>query len=170
MNVSIFWYVFVEMRSFRRAIATSHLFNVITQRRESKQTHAYTYWIILQTNYTKLIKRFNGFWSESMVHSLLLYKVERLLNISGLKTKLGLARDYIRCVREVHFKGDNSIQYIDNSKFISFHFPFEFMEILHFVVLKRESFFLSESRVLHAFSCVFQRLNFQHLVMIHIFT
>lgn len=109
MNVSIlFWYVFVEMRSFRRAIATSHLFNVITQRRESKQTHAYTYWIILQTNYTKLIKRFNGFWSESMVHSLLLYKVERLLNISGLKTKLGLARDYIRCVREVHFKGDNS--------------------------------------------------------------
>lgn len=127
------------MRSFRRAIATSHLFNVITHG-EWANRHAYTYWIILQTNYTKLIKRFNGFWSESMVHSLLLYKVERLLNISGLKTKLGLARDYIRCVREVHFKGDNSIQYIDNSKFISFHFPFEFMEISHFCFEAREFF------------------------------
>lgn len=156
------------MRSFRRAIATSHLFNVITHG-EWANRHAYTYWIILQTNYTKLIKRFNGFWSESMVHSLLLYKVERLLNISGLKTKLGLARDYIRCVREVHFKGDNSsnISIIVNS----FHsiFLLNLWKFYIFFVLKRESF-LSESRVLHAFSCVFQWLNFQHLVMIHIFT
>lgn len=169
MNVSIFWYVFVEMRSFRRAIATSHLFNVITHG-EWANRHAYTYWIILQTNYTKLIKRFNGFWSESMVHSLLLYKVERLLNISGLKTKLGLARDYIRCVREVHFKGDNSsnISIIVNS----FHsiFLLNLWKFYIFLFWSERVFFLSESRVLHAFSCVFQRLNFQHLVMIHIFT
>lgn len=155
------------MRSFRRAIATSHLFNVITQRRESKQTHAYTYWIILQTNYTKLIKRFNGFWSESMVHSLLLYKVERLLNISGLKTTQGwreITSDaYVKCILKETTVSNISI--IVNS----FHSIFLLNLWKYYILLFwSERVFLSESRVLHAFSCVFQQLNFQHLVMIHI--